>query len=1255
MADRLLKREPIEELAESFLTRFRAGERPPLTELVAQHPELAAEIRELFPALIELEKAGLAIRPAKNWSAMPTAFGGVALETLGDYRIIREIGRGGMGVVYEAVQQSLGRHVALKVFAPWARTDRTLIERFEREAKAAARLHHTNIVPVFGVGEHDSYRYYVMQYIEGQGLDAILGELRRLRRAPTLSTESFAGREATEAAPLATTVARSLLSGRFKGPGREPRAAGSEIDYELCDPPPTPAPASTEVSIDASSHWASQPGGSYARTVARVGLQVAEALAHAHSLGILHRDIKPSNLLLDTAGNVWVTDFGLAKADDADDLTHSGDVVGTTRYLAPERFRGESGPKSDVYSLGVTLYELLTLRPAFDERDRARLLDHILHGNRTALRAVDPTIPRDLETIVLKAMARDPADRYGSARALAEDLDRFLQDRTILARRSSPSERLRRWCKRNPVVAGLTAAVFLVMALGTTVSAWQALRAGRAAAAEKAARAAADEREAETRDVLSFVENHIIAAARPEGLQGGLGREVTLRRAIEDALPHVASAFSDKPLIEARLRLTLGSSFYFLGDPEIAHQQFEASRAIYAKFREPDHPDTLRSMANLSTSQSALGRHAEAAKLREELLAVRKATLGPRHPDTLWSMHALAVSYRATGRHAPALKLLQETLVLQKAVLGVDHRDTLATIANIAATKAVLGHQAEALTLREEILASRKAKLSSRHPDTLESMHDLGLSYQALDRHREALKVLEETLVLRKAVLGLDHRDTLATMADVGISQTVLGRHSDAVKLREELLALRKAKLGPRHPDTITSMHNVGRSYYELGNHAEAVKIFQETLPLAHGELSPHDPVTLWTMTLLANSQAALGRHPEALKLREETLALRMASQGPRHPDTLMNMHDIGMSYQALDRHAAALTLFEETLALRKSELGLDDPQTLWTMAQLAVSQHVLGRHTDALKLRKETLALRKAKLGPRDPETLLSMRDLVRSYLALDCHAEAVNLLKETLDLERGELDLHHPDTLWTMTMLAISQAALGRHPEALKLREETLALRMASQGPRHPDTLWSKHDLGKSYLAMDRPVEAFKLFEETLASRKAVLGSDHIDTIWAMDDLASSQDALGRHPEALKLREEVLSRLRANRGLDHRDTLAGQMAVAKSLIKVGRSAEAAELARQVASLWEKRKDTDPKSLYLAASYRALAATAVRAADPSADGAKQASAEADRAMAWLQKGVAAGWSDVIQMRADRNLDAIRDRADFKALTSQLK
>src|SRR5207237_2299256 len=205
--------------------------------------------------------------------------------------------------------------------------------------------------------------------------------------------------------------------------------------------------------------------GLYCHQVARIGLQVAEALAYAHSRGIVHRDIKPSNLLLDSAGMVWVSDFGLAKTQEQA-LTETGDLVGTVRYMAPERFQGVCDARADVYALGLTLYELLLLRPAFDAPDRLRLLDQISHQEPARPRVVDPRIPRDLETILMKAIEKEPRRRYPSAEALAGDLRRFLADEPIQARRIGPLERLGRWGRRNPLVAGLSAAVVLVAALG---------------------------------------------------------------------------------------------------------------------------------------------------------------------------------------------------------------------------------------------------------------------------------------------------------------------------------------------------------------------------------------------------------------------------------------------------------------------------------------------------------------------------------------------------------------------------------------------------------------------------------------------------------------------------------------------------------------------------------------------------------------------------------------------------------------------
>jgi WD40 repeat protein/tetratricopeptide (TPR) repeat protein len=227
--------------------------------------------------------------------------------------------------------------------------------------------------------------------------------------------------------------------------------------------------------------------------VARIGMQVADALAHAASQGVLHRDIKPSNLLLDNTGNVWVTDFGLAKADtDGDDLTHTGDVVGTLRYMAPERFNGKGDLRSDICSLGLTLYEMLALRPAFDETDRNKLVKEVMHGEPARPRKVNRGVPRDLETVVLKAIARDPAHRYQTPAEMAEDLKRFVEDRPVRARRISEGERLWRWCRRNPLVASLLAGIVLVFLAGFAGVFWQWREAVTAREDEKNQRKQAD-------------------------------------------------------------------------------------------------------------------------------------------------------------------------------------------------------------------------------------------------------------------------------------------------------------------------------------------------------------------------------------------------------------------------------------------------------------------------------------------------------------------------------------------------------------------------------------------------------------------------------------------------------------------------------------------------------------------------------------------------------------------------------------------
>ncbi len=462
MSDSSSDRNPVEELAEQFAQRLRHGERPSLSEYVKKYPQYADEIRDLFPALAVMEqlKPTAGDLTGEHESSFTDELARHT-EYLGDYRILREVGRGGMGVVYEAEQVSLGRHVALKLLSINGLVDPRYLERFRREAKAAARLHHTNIVPVFGVGECQGVYYYAMQFIQGEPLDRVLRDVRRFRNSAA----------AVVAVPSDGSVAQRFLTGRFAAP------TVAEPGQPIARPDDTALTAQSESRSSALSDTGSEAG--YFRTVARIGLQVADALTYAHRQGVLHRDVKPSNLLLDLDGTVWITDFGLAKAEGHDDLTQTGDIVGTVRFMAPERFEGHSLSQSDVYSLGLTLYELLTLRPAFDDTNKARLVERVLHEPPVPPRKVDAHVPRDLETVVLKCLAKDPTERYATAESLAEDLRRYLADRPIRARRTPAHERAWRWCRRNPVVACLLTAVaglLVVIAVVSSLMAWRLSR-----------------------------------------------------------------------------------------------------------------------------------------------------------------------------------------------------------------------------------------------------------------------------------------------------------------------------------------------------------------------------------------------------------------------------------------------------------------------------------------------------------------------------------------------------------------------------------------------------------------------------------------------------------------------------------------------------------------------------------------------------------------------------------------------------------
>jgi WD40 repeat protein/serine/threonine protein kinase len=466
-------------LVDELADRLQAGEAVDLESFIGRHPEHAGPLRQLVPAL---ELMGKLKRSAAREAASPGPPGRDArpeMDLLGDFRIVREIGRGGMGVVYEAQQVSLDRRVALKVLPMAAALDGKQLQRFQLEAHAAACLHHTNIVPVHAVGCERGVPFYAMQYIEGRSLAQVIEELRRLE-----------GRDASDPArahpsDTVTSTLAANLTGR-QPPGGAGRPADRDVIASRGEPRDEPGPATPAARpapgtpiprLGEAPSSSSTRSRAYIRTVAQFGVQVAEALDHAHTRGILHRDIKPANLLLDGQGQLWVTDFGLAQIQGSPGLTMTGDILGTLRYMSAEQALAKRvviDGRTDIYSLGVTLYELLTLRPAIDGQDRQEILRKVAQEDPMPPRRLNPAVPRDLETIVLKAMAKEPGGRYATAKDLADELRRFLEGKPIQARQVGPWQRFILWARRRPAEAAL-AAVGSLAALAlivTGVSLW---------------------------------------------------------------------------------------------------------------------------------------------------------------------------------------------------------------------------------------------------------------------------------------------------------------------------------------------------------------------------------------------------------------------------------------------------------------------------------------------------------------------------------------------------------------------------------------------------------------------------------------------------------------------------------------------------------------------------------------------------------------------------------------------------------------